>query len=72
MTVDELPDRAMVSLTGDNKLTLPSVPWNTVKTTTWGGTALYDYVHNGYDIKSNVAHNTLQPCKAVYAWYRTA
>ena len=74
LTVDELPDRTVVSLRGSDTASFSSIPWNTVSgCTTWGATSMYDYVYS-YKVykRCGLAHNTLQPSRAVYIWTRTA
>lgn len=72
LTVDELPARTVVSLSGDGTLSLPSVPWNTINSKGIGATCLLDYNQNGLNVKFYLPHNTLQPSRAVYIWSRTA
>lgn len=73
LTVEELPERTVVSLQGDATTPFYSVPWNNVHCETWGATCLYDYIYSFYfNLRCNLAHNTMQSSKAVYIWLRTA
>ena len=74
LTVEELPARTVVSLSGDENHPFNSVPWNTISSCkTWGATCMYDYVFSfKFNLRVNCAHNSMQPSKAVYIWLRTA
>ena len=73
-TVEELPERTVVSLQGDDTTPFASVPWNTVSNCkTWGATCLHDYIYGfNFNLRCNLAQNTMQSSKAVYIWLRTA
>lgn len=74
LTIEELPERTVVSLRGDDTTPFDSIPLNTVSNCkTWGATCLYDYIYRfNFNLRCNLAHNTMQSSKAVYIWLRTA
>ena len=66
-----MPERTVVSLDSE-KITVSSIPWNTVQISGWTATALYDYVRHGVKTSYNLPHNNVSACIAAYVWKRTA
>lgn len=75
LSVEELPDRTMVSLNANGTTINPpnsGGAWSKFERSSWGDACLYDFATQGMDIKYAQPFLILPPYIAVYIWKRVS